>query len=142
MSRFRRLLVAGLILTAVEATAGVADAARICIEAGSYVYDISYVPQDDTFDLHGHIVGEPATFSGTARVVAGQLLVGLTTVWPWGSGDYADPSSVVWMNVTTGSTDTTYLPSNRNVKGRVALVGCAATPLRPQSDQARENSKK
>lgn len=142
VNRFRTLWLAVLILTAVEANGRVAEAARICIETGGYRYDIIYVPQDDTFALHGHISETTAMFTGTARVVAGQLLVGLTTIWPLGTDEYADPSSVVWMNVNTGSTETTYLPSNRNVKGRVAIVGCSATPLRPQSSQAGENSKK
>jgi len=141
MSRIHKLLIVVAVVTAIGTHATVADAARICIQAGDYVYDINYVPQEDTFDLHGHIAGHPTTFAGTARVVAGQLLIGLTTVWPWGSGSYQDPTSVVWMNANTGTYDTTYIPANRNFKGSFAIVGCYATPLRPQTGQETENSK-
>ncbi len=44
MSRIHKLLIVVAVVTAVGTHATVADAARICIQAGGYVYDINYVP--------------------------------------------------------------------------------------------------
>jgi len=121
-----------------------AEAGNICIEtSGDYTYNLNYVDHEGKWDMVGRIVGEDALCSGTALVnPAGHIVIGLNTVWPWGAG-YIDPTSVVYIDLTAGTYDTTYFGDSsgaRNFQGTVSIVPCG-TSLATGSRVGRNNLK-
>jgi hypothetical protein len=109
-----------------------AEAGNICIDCdGDYVYDLTYVFQEGRYSVIGNIQGEDATCSGMAYVnSAGHVIIGLNTAWPWETGSYLDPTSVVYIDLTAGTYDITYFgasSSPRDNQGTAVIVPCGLT---------------
>jgi hypothetical protein len=109
-----------------------AEAGEFCLSAG-YTYRITYTEHGGGWDITGYInnAGDPIPFAGSADVVDGDIIIGLTTIWPWGTGFYIDPTSVVHINYSDGTYDSTYIPGNRNFTGTISVVPCTAEAASP-----------
>ncbi|WP_455243569.1 hypothetical protein [Petrachloros mirabilis] len=104
---------------------------KLCLDlsGGEYDYMMSFDDVDGKWEVNGYLAyggtEQLATCSGTAYVNgAGDIIIGMNTVWAWTTGGYTDPTSVVYINLTDGTYDVTYIPLNRAFQGTVAIIPC------------------